>query len=329
MDSDFEVLTTSATQLRELLHNGKLTSVQIVTEYLCQISKHNLHGLGLRAIICVAPENILLARARELDIERASGRVRSSLHGIPIVIKDVFMASRELGMTTTAGAVAFENSYGQRNAAVVDRLLDLGMIILGKASMTEFCGLKATRMTAGWNALNGQTQSPYIYGGVKQEDLFIGRSTPGGSSSGSAVAVAAGFAPLALGTETSGSVCMPANRAGIYSIKASLEAVTIDDGVFRLTREFDGVGGMARCPADLEALMRGVMGPSLAEVPSLSWSDVSVGFVDPNVWDALQFQVDGKEDVRQQIVHHSPRSLTVPVISANQAPVRSPNTNGQ
>lgn len=302
INTDFDVLSTTATQLRELLDHGKLTSVQIVTEYRSQISKHNIHGLGLRAIICTAPEDILLARAQQLDAERASGRVRSPLHGIPIVIKDVFMTSPDLGMPTTAGAVAFENSYARRNAAIVDRLLDLGLIILGKASMTEFCGLKATRMTAGWNALNGQTQSPYIYGGVKQEDLFIGRSTPGGSSSGSAVAVAAGFAPLALGTETSGSVCMPANRAGIYSLKASSGTVAVEDGVFRLTQEFDGVGGMARCPADLEALMRGVMGTSLAKVPALTWSDVSVGFVDPNVWDALQFQVDGKESVREQIV---------------------------
>ena len=202
----FEVLTATAADLRGLLQTGHTTSVDIVEAYLTQIEKHNKAGLGLRAIISTAPREMVLARAAELDSERLSGKVRSALHGIPIIIKDAVITSKALGMPTTAGAIAFENAYGKSNAAVIERLLLSGLIILGKASMTEFCGLKATCMTAGWSARNGLTQSAYITGGFREDDLFKGRSGPGGSSSGSAVGVSAGFAPLSIGTETSGSI---------------------------------------------------------------------------------------------------------------------------
>ncbi|KAI9833738.1 MAG: hypothetical protein M1819_003471 [Sarea resinae] len=297
----FDILKATATDLRASLENGELTSVQIVTRCLEQIEKHNRAGLGLRAVISAAPRDIVIAQAEQLDLERANGKLRGPLHGIPIIVKDAMMTSAASGMPTTAGAVAFEDCYAKQNAPAIESLLQQGLIILAKASMTEFCGHKATCMTAGWCAINGQTQSAYIKGGVREDDLFMGRSTPGGSSTGSAVGVSAGFAPLSLGTDTSGSICMPANRAGLYSIKATQGSILMD-GVFALSRDFDAIGAMAKSPHDLALIMDALNGSMTGHSGKAGWSDVAVGFVDPTIWDALQFQRSREGDVEKQIL---------------------------
>jgi amidase len=255
----FDVLTATASELRDLLQAGQTTSAEIADAYFAQIERHNRAGLGLRAIISTAPRQKSLSQASKLDDERTQDKLRGPLHRIPITVKDVLITSKDLGMHTTAGAVAFEDAYGKKNATIIEQLMGTGLIVIGKASMTEFCGLKATCMTAGWCGLNGQTQSAYIEGGFRKDDIFVGRSGPGGSSTGSAVGVSAGFAPLSIGSETSGSICMPANRAGLYSMKATGGTVPMD-GVFALSRDFDGLGGMANSPEDLALLMTALNG---------------------------------------------------------------------
>ncbi|MCJ1392514.1 hypothetical protein MMC18_005382 [Xylographa bjoerkii] len=294
----FDVSIATAVDLRTSLENGQLTSVKIVTQYFAQIRRHNRSGLALRAIISAAPEDIVINQAEELDRERASGKIRGPLHGIPIIVKDAIMTSAATGMPTTAGAVAFENCYARENADVVERLIQQGLIILGKASLTEFCGHKATCTTAGWCALNGQTQSAYIKGGFRKGDLFMGRSGPGGSSSGSAVGVSAGFAPLSLGTETSGSVVMPANRAGLYAMTPTMGSISLE-GVFALSRDFDKIGAMAKCPRDLALLMGALIGSGSTESGERGWSDISVGFVNPKVWDAFRYNSPRDESITQ------------------------------
>lgn len=296
-----DVLTATAADLCRLLEAGQTTSVNIVEAYLAQIEKHNKTGLGLRAIISTAPRDAVLSQATKLDTERLNGKIRSGLHGIPIIIKDAIVTSKALGMPTTAGAFAFKETYGKKNAAIVKLLIQSGLIIIGKASMTEFCGLKATCMTAGWSAVNGLTQSAYIVGGFRKDDLFCGRSGPGGSSSGSGVGVSAGFAPLSIGTETGGSICMPANRAGLYSMTATLGTVPTD-GLFTLSRSFDGLGGMAKTVEDLEMLMNLLLSDQAREAQSRKWEDISIGFVDPIVWNAFGFQNFPDEGVEKQIV---------------------------
>ncbi|RAL08827.1 amidase [Aspergillus homomorphus CBS 101889] len=295
--SEPNVLTATATQLSHLLQSGQTTSVYIVKACLAQIEKHNRAGLKLHALISVNADNAL-AQAADRDRERSQGKIRSPLHGVPIILKDAIITSKCLELPTSAGAYVFKDTYGRQNAAVVDLLLGKGLIVIGKASMTEFCGLKATCMTAGWSAVNGLTQSAYIAGGIRPDDLFVGRSGPGGSSSGSAVGVSAGFAPLSLGTETSGSVCMPANRAGLYSITASRGTLPLD-GIFNLSRHFDKLGAMAKAPEDLALLMELLNGTR--QEPS-RWSDISVGFVDPLIWDAFDFQKEQDQDVERQIL---------------------------
>lgn len=296
----FNPLTATASELKQLLADGRVTGVRIVQEYLAQIEKHN-SGLHLNAIISVIPDDIDLGIARNLDAERQGGKLRSALHDIPIVLKDTFLTPPELGMPTTVGAIAFEGAYAKRADEVVSRLIGCGMIILGKANMTEFCGVKDDPTTAGCSALGGQTQSACILCGKRADDLWLGRSTPGGSSSGSAVAVSAGFAPLALGTETSGSVCMPANRAGLWYLKATHGRIP-KDGVFRLSRDFDGIGGMAKSTEDSNLLMSILMVPETSITADSRWTDVTVGFVDPDERLTVLPYFKWDDDVEKQIV---------------------------
>lgn len=129
----FDPLTTNAVDLQHLLDAGKITSVKLVEEYLAQIEHHD-HKF--RAFTSLAPKDLLLDLASILDKERQHGRARGPLHGIPIVLKDSFMTASELGMDTTAGAWALVGAKTDTNSAIAQRLLDQGMIILGKTNMT-------------------------------------------------------------------------------------------------------------------------------------------------------------------------------------------------
>ncbi|KAK2777972.1 glutamyl-tRNA amidotransferase subunit [Colletotrichum kahawae] len=224
-----------------------------------------------------------LSRADELDKERREGHVRSRLHGIPVVVKDTFITHKDLGMPTTAGAYAFASMTALKNASVVEKLLHAGLIIIGKGNMTEFCGLKSNDTPVGWSAFGGQTKSPYRRHGLSEEEQPIA----GGSSSGSAVSIASGFCPLAIGTETSGSTVYPASLSGLYAIKPTPSLIS-SDGVFKLSSSFDGIGLMARDPRDLAALAEILVGTQtegpLVDIPntesSSSWEGLSVGIAD-------------------------------------------------
>jgi amidase len=115
----FNVLTATATELQELLIAGELTSVQIIETYLAQIGKHNHTGAHLNAIISVAPRKLALQRAAMLDQERRDGKVRSPLHGIPIIVKDCFQLAPEVGIKTTAGAYCFSRETVKETAEVI------------------------------------------------------------------------------------------------------------------------------------------------------------------------------------------------------------------
>lgn len=129
----FDVLTTTATDLQHLLAQNQITSVQVLQYYFTQIDHHEPL---LNALISPAPRDKLLAIAAALDAERQNSGPRTPLHGIPIVLKDSFVTASELGMSTTAGSRAFIGSVASKNGAIVQRLLDAGLIVLGKGNMT-------------------------------------------------------------------------------------------------------------------------------------------------------------------------------------------------
>ncbi|KAG8160830.1 hypothetical protein KVR01_009094 [Diaporthe batatas] len=195
--SRLDILSANASDLRDLLQTRQASSVQLVKAYQSQIARHDA---TIKAFICLAPEQDVIAAAASLDKERSEGRLRSQLHGIPVVVKDCFITAAHLGMSTTAGSWALVGAKSSKNSAV------------------EFAGMKMTMMMPGWSAYGGQTISPYV-GPVENGDTILGHSAPGGSSTGSAVAVAAGFSPLGIGAETIGSIITPASRAGLYALK--------------------------------------------------------------------------------------------------------------
>ncbi|EOD50262.1 putative amidase family protein [Neofusicoccum parvum UCRNP2] len=264
----FDTLSATATELSRLLRSGALTSVELVDVYLAQIERHNRKGRQLRAMISVAPRYHLFAIARRLDDERRAGGIRGPLHGLPVVLKDnVATDALAAGMDTTVGSYAFVGARPRRAATVVQRLAAKGLIVLGKANLSELCGLKSPETMPGWSAVGGQTQSPYVARRLEKGVLIWDHTAPGGSSAGSAVAVAAGFAPLAVGSDTVGSLITPANRAALYALKPTVGEVPMD-GVFALSRSFDAVGGMAKSAADLTFLMDALMEPVAKELES-------------------------------------------------------------
>ncbi|CAM1505655.1 Fc.00g112920.m01.CDS01 [Cosmosporella sp. VM-42] len=281
----FDVLTTTADDLRLLLDKGTINSVQVVESYLSQIESHNIKGAKCRAIISTPPRFQLVAWAARLDKERQEGKLRGPLHGIPILLKDAFATDASLGMPTTLGSYALWDSSPAGNCQVVDNLINHGLIILGKANMTELLGNKGV---SGWSAVGGMCQPAYIPTGYKIGEKPRGESTPAGSSTGSAVGVACGFAPIALGTETSGSIVSPTAAAALYALKLTPDSVPMK-GVFHLTASFDAVGAIGKTSLDValacDALLPSKDGMNLGSVAaSVELGDVCVGFLDIEKW---------------------------------------------
>src|SRR5262249_15625411 len=164
---------------------------------------------ALHAVIGVSPQ--AAAEARACDEARARGAAPGPLAGIPILVKDNIAVA---GMPATAGSPALAET-DQDQALLVTRLREAGAVILGKANLSEWANFRSTHSSSGWSTLGGQAVNPHGTG-----------RNPSGSSSGSGVAVAAGLAPLAVGTETDGSIVCPASPCAIVGISPTLSLVT-------------------------------------------------------------------------------------------------------
>ncbi|WP_019675164.1 amidase [Arsukibacterium perlucidum] len=221
-------LSTEAAQ--QALASGELSSEQLVAYYLQQIERHNQAGYQLAAISDIDPD--ALAQARQLDAERQQGTLRSALHGLPVVLK-ANIATND-SMPTTAGALALQGHLTRADAALVSQLRSAGAIILAKTNLSEWANFRGEKSASGWSALGGQVRNPHLLS-----------HTPCGSSSGSAVAVAADLALLAVGTETDGSIMCPASINGIVGIKPTRSAVS-GAGIIPIAAAQDIAGPMAR-----------------------------------------------------------------------------------
>ena len=170
------------------MQDGRLTSARLTERFLQRVEAYDRSGPRLNAVLEVNPQAREIAEA--LDRERASGRIRGPLHGIPVFLKDNIATADRLH--TSAGSHALRDCIAPHDAFLVTRLREAGAVILGKANMTEWANFMTTGMPAGYSSRGGQVKNPY------GESL-----SPGGSSSGSAVAVAADLCTVAVGTETS------------------------------------------------------------------------------------------------------------------------------
>lgn len=225
------------------LDSGETTSVAIVQACLDNIDAQDAK---LHAFVDVYRDDAM-RMAEAADLERAAGFVRSPLHGLPIAIKDLFHID---GRQTTAGSKSWLGRLSAETALCVKRLLDAGMIPLGKTHMVEFA-----YGTWGTNRPMGTPWNP--------RDPDVHR-VAGGSSSGSAVAVAAGMAPAALGTDTGGSVRIPAALCGLIGYKPTYGRIPLD-GVVPLSRSLDSVGPIARTVGDASLLVAAMAGEPIVE----------------------------------------------------------------
>jgi amidase len=229
------------------MNSGRLTSVQLVRFYEGRIAQ--LNPL-LHAVIAVNPDAERDAAAS--DAHRRQHGARSDLEGVPVLLKDnVDTADRE---PTTAGSLALAASTPARDAFLAARLRAAGAVILGKANMSEWAGFRSfTNASNGWSAVGGQTNNPYV----------LDRN-PCGSSSGSAAAVAAWLAPVAIGTETHGSITCPASMNGIAGIKPTLGLVS-RSGIVPISAEQDTAGPLTRNVTDAAALLSVIAGTDPAD----------------------------------------------------------------
>jgi amidase len=234
-----ELANASVGELGLYMQRGELSAVDIAHGCLARIDQLDRRGPMLGAMIELNPD--VLAIAAERDAERKAGRVRGPLHGIPVVIKDNIDTGDKLA--TSAGSLLLAGAGAARDAFVIDRLRAAGAVLLGKTNLSEWANFRSTRSSSGWSARGGLTKNPHV----------LDRN-PSGSSSGTACAVAAGFAPIGLGTETDGSIISPASVCGIVGIKPTL-GLWSRSGIIPLAHSQDTAGPMARSVADAAALL--------------------------------------------------------------------------
>lgn len=231
-------------ELGEKLASGDLTAVTLVRKYLDRIESIDQSGPTINAVIELNPDALEIAHKR--DEERKAGKVRSPLHGIPILIKDNIDTRDK--MQTTAGSLALEGSRARRDAYLVKRLRRSGAVLLGKANLSEWANFRSTRSISGWSSRGGLTRNPYA----------LDRSACG-SSSGSAAAAAANLCAAAVGTETDGSIICPAQTCGVVGLKPTLGLIS-RSGIIPISKSQDTAGPIGRTVEDVAYLLGEMVG---------------------------------------------------------------------
>jgi amidase len=229
-------------ELHKQMDAGKLSSKTLVQDDLARIHKIDQAGPTLRSVLELNPDALKLAEA----LDKQHGATHGPLYGIPVLLKDnIDTGDRTL---TTAGSLALADAPAPKDAALVTRLRGAGAVILGKANLSEWADFRSAHASSGWTGRGGQTRNPYA----------LDRN-PCGSSSGSAVAVAAGLVPVAVGSETDGSIICPASMNGIVGIKPTLGLVS-RSGIIPISHNQDTAGPLARDVTDAAILLSALAG---------------------------------------------------------------------
>ena len=255
--------------LQAAMKSGQETAASLTKKYLQRIASIDRSGPALNAVIEINPEALAIARA--LDKERKAKGPRGLLHGVPILLKDNLDTGDR--MMTTAGSLALVGSLAPRDSFVAQKLRAAGAVILGKTNLSEWANFRSSRSTSGWSGRGGQTKNPYA----------LDRN-PSGSSSGSAVAVAANLCAAAIGTETDGSIVSPSSFNGIVGIKPTVGLVS-RAGIIPIAQSQDTAGPMTRTVADAAILLSALVGtdprdPSTEKSLGKSQADYAK-FLDP------------------------------------------------
>jgi amidase len=266
LDSDatlgFELDEETISSLQEKLTSGKYTSEQLVELYLKRIDNIDNNGIKLNAIIEINPDSVSIAK--EMDKERSERKIRGTLHGIPVLIKDNIDTADK--MQTTAGSLAMVGNIASNDAFVVKKLREAGAIIIGKTNLSEWANFRSTQSCSGWSSRGGQTKNPY----------FLDHN-PCGSSAGSGAAVSANLCVVAVGTETDGSIVCPASVNGVVGIKPTVGLIS-RSGIIPISKTQDTAGPMARTVEDA-AILLGVLS-GIDDKDSITYESKGKNFID-------------------------------------------------
>lgn len=243
-------------KLRQGYLDGKYTVKQVVNDYLKRIQAIDRDGPALNSIIIVNPD--ALQTADELDRELTSGRNRGPMHGIPVILKDNIDTHDK--MPNTAGATILRNSFPPKDSFIAKKLRQAGAVIIAKANLSEWANFRAAVSSSGWSGVGGQTKNPYV----------LDRN-PCGSSSGSAVAVAANLCMLAIGTETNGSIVCPSNNNGIVGLKPTVGLLS-RSGIIPISFTQDTPGPMGRTVQDVAICLGALAGIDSTDSKTLAAS---------------------------------------------------------
>lgn len=247
----FDAFELTIPELQAAMERGETTSQQLVSQYLDRISAFDQHGPQLNAIIYINPRAIEEAAA--LDRERAARGARGPLHGIPIVLKDNYDT---YDMPTTASAIALTGFVPSDDGYQVRKLREAGAVFIGKTNMHEFArGIETV------SSLGGQTLNPYDP-----------RRNPGGSSGGTAAAVAANFAAVGMGSDTCGSIRIPAANNNLFGLRVT-QGLSSRDGIIPLSHTQDVGGPIARSMIDLVTVLDATVGVDPADEQTASAKD--------------------------------------------------------
>jgi amidase len=238
-----DLLEYSVADLQACFERGEWSAATLCEAFLERIERIDRAGPKLNSVIEINPDAAAIAEA--LDRERTEQGPRGPLHGVPMLVKDsIDTGDRTM---TTAGSLALEGNFAPKDAFVVRKLREAGVVVLGKSNMSEWGYMRSTRACSGWSSRGGQTRNPYV----------LDRS-PLGSSSGSAVAVAANLCTAALGAEVDGSIVRPASTNSIVGLKPTVGLVS-RSGIIGVSAPQDTAGPMGRCVADVAAILTAIV----------------------------------------------------------------------
>ncbi|RZM29091.1 MAG: amidase [Pedobacter sp.] len=239
---DLDEITIS--RLQEKMQAKVWTSRMITEKYLKRIAEIDKSGPMLNAVIELNKDALSIADA--LDKERAAGKLRGPMHGIPVLIKDNINTGDR--MLTTAGSIALSDNHAATDAFIVTQLRAAGAVILGKTNLSEWANFRSSNSTSAWSSRGGQTKNPYI----------LDRN-PSGSSAGSGSATAANLCAVSIGTETDGSIVSPASVNGLVGIKPTVGLLS-RSGIIPISATQDTAGPMARTVSDAAIILAALTG---------------------------------------------------------------------
>ena len=241
---DFELNEVTIDTLQQKMKSKELTSRSITEKYLKRIDDIDKAGPKLNAVIEINPDALSIADA--MDKERADGKIRGPLHGIPVLIKDNINTGDK--MMTTAGVLALVGNVAKEDAFIIKKLREAGAVLLGKTNLSEWANFRSTHSTSAWSSRGGQTKCPYT----------LDRN-PSGSSAGTGSGVAANLCAIGIGTETDGSIVSPSSVNGLVGIKPTV-GLWSRSGIIPISKTQDTAGPMARTVRDATILLAACAG---------------------------------------------------------------------